>query len=50
MDEHVDRRDGTEATPELVAFVEGQAAKRVGLRFTATRTVTWDHRKLAGAY
>jgi PPOX class probable F420-dependent enzyme len=27
-----------------------QAPKRVGLRFTPTRTVTWDHRKLGGAY
>jgi len=26
-----------------------QARKRVGLRFSPTRTVTWDHRKLAGA-
>jgi PPOX class probable F420-dependent enzyme len=27
-----------------------QAAKRVGLRFHPTRTVTWDHRKLGGTY
>ena len=27
-----------------------QAAKRVGLRFTPTRTASWDHRKLAGTY
>jgi hypothetical protein len=31
-------------------MVEKQAPKRVGLRFLPTRTVTWDHRKLAGAY
>jgi PPOX class probable F420-dependent enzyme len=36
--------------PELAAFVRAQAAKRVGLRFTPTRTTTWDHRKLGGAY
>ena len=35
---------------ELVAFVERQAAKRVGLCFKPTRTVTWDHRKLGAAY
>jgi PPOX class probable F420-dependent enzyme len=27
-----------------------QAAKRVGLRFTPTRIVSWDHRKLGGGY
>lgn len=27
-----------------------QAAKRVGLRFRPTRVVSWDHRKLGGAY
>ena len=27
-----------------------QARKRVGLEFTATRSVSWDHRKLEGAY
>jgi PPOX class probable F420-dependent enzyme len=31
-------------------MVEKQAAKRVGLRFTPTRIVSWDHRKLGGAY
>jgi hypothetical protein len=38
------------APPELVEFVARQAAKRVGLRFAPTRVVSWDHRKLAGAY
>lgn len=38
------------APPELRAFVAGQAAKRIGLRFVPTRTVSWDHRKLAGTY
>jgi hypothetical protein len=27
-----------------------QATKRIGLRFSPTRTVSWDHRKLEGAY
>jgi len=27
-----------------------QAAKRVGLRFTPTRVVSWDHSKLGGAH
>jgi len=31
-------------------MVRAQAPKRVGLRFIPTRTVTWDHRKLGGAY
>ena len=31
-------------------FVAAQAAKRVGLRFVATETATWDHRKLGGVY
>lgn len=32
------------------AFTAQQAAKRVGLRATPTRIVTWDHRKLGGRY
>jgi len=27
-----------------------QAQKRVALRFTPTRIVSWDHRKLGGSY
>jgi len=27
-----------------------QAPKRVGLRFSPTRVVSWDHRKLGGGY
>jgi general stress protein 26 len=30
--------------------IRAQAAKRVGLQFTAERTATWDHRKLGGIY
>lgn len=32
------------------AFVHAQAAKRVGLVFTPTKVVSWDHRKLGGVY
>ncbi len=31
-------------------FVRAQAAKRVGLVFTPTKVVSWDHRKLGGTY
>ena len=41
---------GAEPPAELVEFVARQATKRVGLRFTPTRTVSWDHRKLGGTY
>jgi PPOX class probable F420-dependent enzyme len=41
---------GAELAPEVREMVVKQARKRVGLRFTPTRTVTWDHRKLKGAY
>jgi PPOX class probable F420-dependent enzyme len=42
--------DGGEPSPEVRAMVEKQAPKRVGLRFRPTRIVSWDHRKLEGAY
>lgn len=35
---------------EVRAMVAKQAQKRVGLTFRPTRTVSWDHRKLHGAY
>ncbi|MFD1050500.1 pyridoxamine 5'-phosphate oxidase, partial [Kibdelosporangium lantanae] len=31
-------------------FIQLQAAKRVGLVFTPTKVVSWDHRKLGGVY
>jgi PPOX class probable F420-dependent enzyme len=34
----------------VTAMVKKQAPKRVGLRFTPTRIVSWDHSKLGGAY
>jgi PPOX class probable F420-dependent enzyme len=36
--------------PEVREMVEKQAPKRIGLRFRPTRIVSWDHRKLGGAY
>jgi PPOX class probable F420-dependent enzyme len=39
-----------ELTEEIRAMVAAQARKRVGLRFRPSRTVSWDHRKLGGAY
>jgi general stress protein 26 len=39
-----------ELTDEIRAMVAKQAQKRIGLTFVPTRTVTWDHRKLRGAY
>ncbi len=41
---------GGEPVPEVREMVKKQAPKRVALRFSPTRTVTWDHRKLAGTY
>jgi PPOX class probable F420-dependent enzyme len=44
------RYGGGELAPEAEAMVEKQAQKRIGMRFTPTRTVSWDHRKLGGVY
>jgi hypothetical protein len=45
------QRYGTVAAgPEFMQAVRAQAAKRVALQFTAERTASWDHRKLAGVY
>ena len=41
---------GGELAPEVAEMVRGQAEKRVGLHFVPTRTVSWDHGKLGGAY
>jgi hypothetical protein len=35
---------------EVVAMVDKQAAKRVGLEFVELRGTSWDHRKLEGVY
>jgi PPOX class probable F420-dependent enzyme len=39
-----------ELNPDVEEMVRAQAHKRVGLTFTPTRTVSWDHRKLGGTY
>ena len=44
----VDRYGG--GSEEMKGFFRAQAPKRVGLTFTPTRTVSWDHRKLGGTY
>jgi PPOX class probable F420-dependent enzyme len=44
------RYGGGDLVPEAEAMVEKQAPKRIGMRFTPTRTVSWDHRKLGGTY
>ena len=36
--------------PEVEAMIAKQAPKRIGLTFTPTRVVSWDHRKLGGTY
>lgn len=37
-------------TDETRPFVELTGAKRLGVRISVERTVSWDHRKLDGAY
>lgn len=44
------QRYAGQLSAEIRAMVAKQAQKRVGLTFVPTRTVTWDHRKLHGAY
>ena len=39
-----------ELNDDVETLVEKQASKRVGLRFTPTRIVSWDHSKLGGTY
>ena len=36
--------------PEVEAMIAKQAPKRIGLTFTPTRIVSWDHTKLGGLY
>ena len=44
------RYAGAEISAQARAGVLQQASKRVVLRFTPTRIVSWDHRKLGGTY
>ncbi|MFC5749831.1 pyridoxamine 5'-phosphate oxidase family protein [Actinomadura rugatobispora] len=41
---------GDPVPPELERAAAQQAVKRVALRFSPTRIVSWDHRKLGGVY
>jgi len=41
---------GVELPEGTREMIRAQAPKRVGLTFTPTRVVTWDHRKLGGTY
>ena len=36
--------------PDVEAMIAGQAPKRIGMTFTPTRIISWDHRKLGGTY
>jgi len=45
-----ERYTGGELGEEIREMVAAQAQKRVGLRFVASRVITWDHRKLEGRY
>jgi PPOX class probable F420-dependent enzyme len=36
--------------PDVEAMIAGQAPKRIGMTFTPTRIVSWDHSKLGGTY
>lgn len=42
--------DGAEIPEEAIDALRAQATKRVGLVFTPTKIVTWDHSKLGGTY
>jgi PPOX class probable F420-dependent enzyme len=45
-----DRYTEGDLPDEVREMIAGQAAKRIGMRFVPTRTVTWDHSKLGGTY
>lgn len=42
--------DGNYPADPVISMIEAQAPKRTALRFIPTRTMSWDHRKLGGAY
>jgi PPOX class probable F420-dependent enzyme len=42
--------DNAEVATSAGQFIRAQAEKRVGLLFTPTKVVSWDHAKLGGAY
>jgi Pyridoxamine 5'-phosphate oxidase len=42
--------DSPDVLSSASQFIRAQAEKRVGVVFQPTKVVSWDHRKLAGAY
>lgn len=50
MQRYAGAKPGDPVPDELAGFIGGQAPKRIGLIFTPTKVVTWDHRKLGGTY
>ena len=42
--------DNAEVATSASQFIRAQAEKRVGLLFTPTKIVSWDHAKLGGGY
>lgn len=42
--------DGNYPAEPVLQMIKAQAPKRIGMRFTKTKTVSWDHRKLGGVY
>jgi len=42
--------DNDDVATSAGQFIRAQAQKRVGLLFTPTKVVSWDHAKLGGAY
>jgi PPOX class probable F420-dependent enzyme len=36
--------------PDVESMIAAQAPKRIGMTFTPTRIVSWDHSKLGGTY
>jgi PPOX class probable F420-dependent enzyme len=50
FERYAPRDEGAELPPQVREMVQKQAPKRIGMRFHPTRVVSWDHRKLGGAY
>jgi hypothetical protein len=44
------RAPGAELHEQVLAMIDEQAGKRVGLEFIERRRASWDHRKLGGVY
>lgn len=42
--------DGNPPAAPVLEMIDKQVPKRLGLRFSSLRSVSWDHRKLGGQY